>query len=72
MKNTIPTIKIKIECKATRPGTGGSDEPRLIFTGPVWDEWDLTFCIHGIKLRWSCDECDDHFAKCRIGWNGVD
>ena len=22
-------------------------------------EW----CVHGIKLRWSCDDCEEHFGE---------
>lgn len=32
---------------------------RMLFAGPIWDEWDLQFCIHGEKLRWTCDECNE-------------
>lgn len=40
-------------------------KPRLVFTGYVWKDWgdSITFCIHGEKLRWTCDWCDEHFAK---------
>lgn len=37
---------------------------RLIFNGGVWSDWgDMRFCIHGEKLRWSCDECDEWFKR---------
>lgn len=56
-------MKIQIECKAITPGPSGNSKPRLIFTGTVWDEWDVEFCVHGEKLRWGCDDCDEHFQK---------
>jgi len=56
-------MKIQIEAKVEQSGAHGNDNPRLIFSGPLWDEWDLEFCIHGEKLRWGCDECDEYFEK---------
>lgn len=56
----ILRMEIKVECDAIR--SSECDGPRLIFTGPVWSEWDITFCIHGVKLRWNCEWCDEYFA----------
>lgn len=56
-------IQVTLTCKAIPPGPAGNNKPRLVPTGPVWDEWDLTFCVHGEKLRWTCDCCDEHFEK---------
>lgn len=55
-------MKVSIECKVVPPGHNGNAQPRLIFTGRYWKEdWgdDIEFCIHGIKMRWMCDECGD-------------
>lgn len=41
----------------------GNSQPRLLFVGKVWKEWDLNFCIHGEKLRWGCDWCDEYFEE---------
>lgn len=56
-------ITIKTHARAV----GTREDPRLVFTGPIWDDWsdDIQFCVHGEKLRWTCDECADHFAKHR-------
>lgn len=56
-------MKIQLECKAVPPGPAGNSKPRLVFSGSLWDEWDHTFCVHGEKLRWTCDECDEHFER---------
>lgn len=37
----------------------GCSRPKMVFAGGLWDEWDITFCIHGEKLRWTCDHCDE-------------
>lgn len=55
---------IRVSAKAVMAGTA----PKLIFSGfGVWDDWDheydLAFCIHGEKLRWTCDDCDEYFIK---------
>ena len=47
-----------IEAKIIPPRENGNSYYRLIFYGEIWDEWDLSFCIHGEKLRWECDNCD--------------
>lgn len=36
---------------------------RLVFDGPLWKEWDHTFCIHGEKLRWQCDTCNERLNE---------
>lgn len=53
-------MKIQLDCKAIPSGPAGNSRPRLVFTGPLWDAWDHTFCVHGEKLRWTCDDCDEH------------
>ena len=35
---------------------------RIVFCGGLWDEWDISFCVHGEKLRWQCDECEQALA----------
>jgi len=57
-------MKIENEARLIEPGTDeakakGCSRPRLVFAGGLWTEWDLEFCIHGEKLRWSCDQCDE-------------
>lgn len=32
---------------------------RLVFTDERWKELDLQVCVHGEKLRWTCDDCDE-------------
>jgi len=56
-------MKIEIEAKELEAGEKGNSFRRLIFSGPIWDEWDLEFCIHGEKLRWRCDDCEAHFTS---------
>jgi hypothetical protein len=52
-------LTIQIEAKAIRDGSN----PRLMFSGELWDDMDAQFCVHGCKLRWSCDDCDEYFRK---------
>lgn len=58
--NTIP-----FTVKTIRPGTTelGITEPKIIFDCFAWGEWDITFCAHGIKLRWHCDDCAEYFGE---------
>ena len=49
-------MKILVDCKVVEPGYAGNDQQRLVFAGENWD--DPSFCIHGIKLRWLCDDCE--------------
>jgi hypothetical protein len=58
-------MKIPVECAILEPGARCNDLPRLIFSGGEWDEWDVQFCIHGIKLRWLCDHCESDIAKAK-------
>lgn len=53
-------MKIKIEVKIVKV-----PQLRLIFTGIIWDSQDLQFCIHGEKLRWTCDDCNEYFRRKR-------
>lgn len=49
--DNIRTVSIEAVWSSQEP-------PRLIQifdNGDVCDEW----CIHGIKLRWSCDKCEN-------------
>lgn len=39
-----------------------NEKPRLLFNGILWREHDLQCCIHGEKLRWACDECEQFFS----------
>jgi len=54
---------VSIECAAKIRDDGS--RPRLVFIGHAWDEWgmELPFCVHGEKLRWTCDACDEYFAE---------
>lgn len=45
--------KIDVECI--------NDNERLILKS-LFEDDSHENCIHGIKLRWSCDECEDFFA----------
>lgn len=56
-------MKIELKCNVVEPGPAGNSRRRLVFTGLIWDEWDHTFCVHGEKLRWSCDECDEALER---------
>lgn len=55
-------MKVTLDAKEVQPGELGNTEPKLIFTGPIWDDFGISFCVHGEKLRWSCDACEDHFS----------
>lgn len=44
-----------------------TETPRLVFSGPCWKEMDLQVCIHGEKLRWTCDHCDEMAKRARKG-----
>ena len=39
------------------------EDGRLVFSGKLWREMDVQVCIHGEKLRWTCDECAEAFGK---------
>ncbi len=56
-------LKIEIEVQPIKAGEMSNDKPRLLFCGPIWSEWDLQFCVHGEKLGWQCDYCDEYFTK---------
>ena len=43
------------------------DHGRIVFCGGLWDEWDISFCVHGEKLRWQCDECEQALAVGKEG-----
>lgn len=61
-------LTIEIGARVLEADSGrGNSRRRLIFAGDCWDEWDLTFCVHGVKLRWSCDVCDG-LAKTDFVW----
>lgn len=51
-------IEVAVSCKVEEHG--GRD--RLIPNGFSWYDQDLSFCVHGIKLRWRCDDCAEHFG----------
>lgn len=51
-------VEVMVKAKVVQ-----STEPRLVFVGPIFDEWDIEFCIHGEKLRWGCDWCDMWFEE---------
>jgi len=36
---------------------------RLIADDFEWPEWDQQWCIHGEKLRWTCDWCEEYFKR---------
>jgi hypothetical protein len=60
-------MKIEVEAKVLAPGESvfGNTEPKLVPAGGVWEKSfgseGTTFCIHGEKLRWSCDDCREYF-----------
>lgn len=43
-------MEVTLDAEWTKDG-------RLVFTSPIWREMDLQVCVHGEKLRWTCDEC---------------
>lgn len=54
-------MKIEINCKEIKAG----GYKKLVFDDFLfeqWDEYNLWFCVHGEKLRWFCDECDEYFS----------
>lgn len=59
-------MKILCDCKILPDDSGqGNSRPRLVFTGELWDEWDLEFCVHGEKLRWRCDACEEELDNAK-------
>ena len=67
-RTQIP-MKIEIEVKEVQPGWNGqgNGEPKVLPAGWFWQKFEdddfLAFCVHGLKLRWSCDYCREHFAS---------
>lgn len=56
-------MKIPIDVREARPDElVDPDKPRLVHTGPMWDE-DQSHCIHGEKMRWTCEDCNAYFAN---------
>lgn len=51
----ITEAVIPVHCRVVKHG----DQFRMIPAGFHWHDQDPPFCIHGVKLRWSCDYCDD-------------
>lgn len=45
---------IKVECEIVAG--------RLVPMYPLWKEADLQICVHGEKLRWTCDQCNEAIA----------
>ncbi len=39
-----------------------NEDGRLILSGYEWES-DPPFCIHGIKLRWECDWCNEGLER---------
>jgi len=35
---------------------------RFIPHGYYWHDQHPQFCVHGIKLRWSCDACEERYG----------
>lgn len=55
-------MKIELEVAEVQAGYYGNNDPKLIPHDFYWKEWPNTrFCVHGIKLRWACDYCREHF-----------
>lgn len=36
------------------------EDGRLIMHDYAWDGYSSRCCVHGIKLRWRCEWCDDY------------
>lgn len=54
--------EIKIKCKVKVKED--KFKQRLVFDDYYWEEWGETdFCVHGMKLRWSCDYCEEYFEE---------
>lgn len=42
-----------------------ADPPRIVLDGGLWKEMDLQVCVHGEKLRWTCDLCAEFFETAK-------
>lgn len=60
---------IQLNARILNSGENGNTEPKLIFDDFYWSEWDLTFCVHGEKLRWHCDWC---YEELTCEWCQID
>lgn len=56
-KKEVSVIFVKLPCHVVNN--------RLVFCSLIFDEMDLQICVHGEKLRWTCDACTEYFAKRR-------
>jgi len=48
-------MKIEVGVKVVDSSAG----KKLVFAGGEWEDWESPFCIHGIKLRWCCEDCEE-------------
>jgi hypothetical protein len=55
-RETTGSIPMTVQESSDWPG-------RLVASGYAWKPEDACCCVHGIKLRWQCDWCDEYFGK---------
>jgi hypothetical protein len=52
-----PLIKVDVQCTI--------ENDRLVLAGDYWASIlnRPSFCVHGVKLRWTCDLCEEYMEK---------
>lgn len=52
-------VEVSVLCRVDR---SDEERPRLTLCAGQ-EDGDPYCCVHGTKLRWNCDECNEHFQK---------
>jgi len=64
-------VQIILQCKVIPPSHWGNFTPRVVFDCfGWWGHWEneIYFCIHGEKLRWTCDDCAEFMEEHEKKW----
>lgn len=62
MRRTVTTMISAAWIEPNESGYGNTT-PRLVFMDDAWVWDEQQACIHGLKLRWTCDRCDEDWLR---------